>query len=152
MRRCDIKGLKVKLETMLQALDYSDDMEEYGWYISLETGEMYDIWDEMVNDEYNDELYNEIVNNPERYIQLPDGRCVDHFNIMEGFVSDRVSDVKKKKKLTKTIKNIKRTHILAKFDGEINAQGLLDEWHKYQDEEYEKYARAWCAEHNITII
>lgn len=41
---------------------------------------------------------------------------------------------------------------MVKFDREINAQGLLDEWHKYLDEQYEKYAGAWCAEHNITII
>lgn len=144
--------LKVKLDTLLEALDNSDDMEEYGWYISVETGEMYVLWDELVNDEDNDELYNEIVGNMERYIKLPDWNCVDHFKIMEGFVENRVSDVKKQKKLAKTIKSIKRTRVFGMFDGEVNAQGLLEEWHKYQNEQNEKYAVEWCAERNITII
>lgn len=102
--------------------------------------------------EYNDGLYSEIVNNPQRYMQLPDARDIDHFKVMEGFVENRVLDVKQKKQLAKVIKSIKRTHIFGEFDGEVNAQGLLEEWHKYLDEEYEKYAETWCAERGIIII
>lgn len=144
--------LQVKLDVLLEALDNLDDMEEYGWYINLETGEVHVLWDEQVDGEYNDELYERIAENPESYLKLPDWNCVDHFKIMESFVADKVSDAKKQKKLAKTVKTVKRTRVFGKFDGEVNALGLLEAWQKYQDEEYEKFAREWCVQKNITII
>ncbi len=144
-------ALEIKLQTMLYALEDYDD-GEYGYYIDKETGAEYIIWDECVNDEEDDELYNKVVNDSERYIKLPDLEAVDTIERMEKFIATIVTDEKHKKILTKTIKKINRTGKKYLISAEVNKLGLLEEWNNFTDDYNERYARTWCAERNITLI
>ena len=144
--------LKVKLQTMLYSLEGYDDMEEDGYYIDISTGREYVLWDELVDGEVNDTLYEEIVNTPQKYIQLPDNRKIDTFDMMEEFVVSRVYDEKTQKKLRKTIKQIKRNGRIFSFGKEVNVLGLLQNWNDFKDVYYERFARQWCAKHNILLV
>lgn len=144
-------ALKVKLQTMLNALEDCDD-GEYGYYINKDTGEEYVIWDEQVNEEYNDELYEEIINNSEHYIKLPDASSVDTIERMEEFVATQVTDDKLKKKLTKTIKKINRNRRFYLFSKEVNELEILKAWDDFCVDFNERYAGKWCDQHNMTLI
>lgn len=144
-------ALEVKLQTMLYALEDCDD-GEYGYYIDKETGKEYLIWDEQVNEEYNDELYEEIVNNAERYIKLPDASSVDTIERMEEFVATNITDDKQKKKLTKIIKKINRTRHFYMFSKEANELGILKSWDDFCEDYNKRYACKWCEQYNITLI
>lgn len=77
----------------------------------------------------------------------------DHYNVfLNGVSCVFTSHQIHQKKLSKTIKSIKRTLRFGKFDEKANALGILQAWNDYKDVYYERFARKWCAEHNITII
>lgn len=144
-------ALKVKLQTMLYALEDSDD-GEYGYYIDKETGKEYLVWDEQVNEEYDDELYEEVVNNSARYIKLPDASSVDTIERMEEFVTNIVTDDKQKNKLTKIIKKINRTRRFYLFSKEVNVMGILKSWDDFCEDYNKCYAIKWCEEHNFKLV
>ena len=157
----DATKLTVSLKEMLDALDYYDDMEEYGSYLDSRTGKVFHVYDdEMVDDESNLGLYQEIVNYPERYIQLPDQRYVFEKagreqvwqKVMEKFVSEKVENPKQKKKLHKVIKKFVRWG-----GGIVGFLSQLDpsqqtEWWNYSDAQNTLFAREWCAANNITLV
>ena len=157
----DAGKLTISLKDILDALDYYDDMEEYGSYLDSKTGKVFRVYDEdMVNDGRNLGLYQEIVNYPERYIQLPDQRYVFlkagreqvWQKVMEKFVSEKVEDPKQKKKLHKTIKKFtRRGGGIGDFLCQLDPSQQM-EWRAYEDAQNAQFAREWCETNHITLI
>lgn len=150
--------LKLKLETLLHALDNYDDIEEYGLYLNIITGELYNLYDSFVNDEENDQFYEEIINTPDKYLKLPDQRSIEktesETEIMKKFVLNYVDDEKKQKQLLKSIKGtlFSKDPVLIRFSKELYNVGLKQEYDKYISTYCEDYVRDWCKKHNIIVI
>ena len=156
----DAGKLTISLEVILDALEYYDDIEEYGSYLDRKTGEVFRVYDEdMVNNESNLGLYQEIVNYPERYIQLPDQRYVFENagrqqvlkKVMEKFVSEKVENPKQKKKLLRNMKYIDWRGGIMDFLLMLDPAQQM-EWSSYGEAQSAQFAREWCEANNITLV
>lgn len=138
--------MKVKLNDVIEALDFVNDETQY--FYSIKTEEILMVWDGMVNGENDSDLIEEIEENFDEYLALPGKYEIDEYNMMEEFI-DNLPEGRKQDKLYDAIQG---SGAFRKFKDEVCELGLEQKWYKYRDNAYEKLAIEWCKENGIEII
>lgn len=138
--------MKVKLNDVIEALDFINDETQY--FYSIKTEEILMVWDGMVNGENDPDLIEEIEENFDEYIALPRQCEIDEYSMMEEFI-DNLPEGRKQDELYDAIQG---RGAFRKFKDEVYELGLEQKWYKYRDEAYGNLAREWCEENGIEII
>lgn len=138
--------MKVKLNDIIEALDFVNDETQY--FYRIKTEEILMVWDGMVNGEINPDLIKEIEDNFEEYIALPGKYEIDEYNMMEEFI-DNLPEGGKQDELYDAIRG---RGAFRRFKDEVYELGLEQKWYKYRDDAYEKLALEWCEKNGIKII
>lgn len=138
--------MKVKINDVIDALDFVNDETQY-FYI-IKTEEILMVWDGMVNGKIDPDLIEEMEENFEEYIALPGKYEIDEYNMMEEFI-DNLPEGCKQDELYDAIRG---TGAFRRFKDEVYELGLEQRWYKYRDDAYEKLAIEWCEENGIEMI
>ncbi len=138
--------MKVKLEDVIEAIDFANDETEY--YYSIKTEEILMCFDGMINGEENPEMEEDIEENFEDYIPLPGKYEIDEYNMMEEFIEKfpegRVQD--------KLADAIRVRGAFRRFKDTVYDLGIAQKWFDFRDHEYVRIAREWCKKHGVDII
>lgn len=125
--------IKVNLNDVIEAIEFANDTTRYYYY--KKTGVI------IYTDDYGSvddpEMMEDLEENPEDYIELPDSYEIDEGRMMVDFLCDYydVDEVFGK-----------RIRVLNKM---IEDKGLLDEWNKYKEESEKEIALRWCEDNDI---
>ena len=125
--------IKVNLNDVIEAIEFANDTTRYYYY--KKTGVI------IYTDDYGSvddpEMMEDLEENPEDYIELPDSYEIDEGRMMVDFLCDYydVDEVFGK-----------RIRVLNKM---IEDKGLLDEWNKYKEESEKEIALKWCEDNDI---
>ena len=130
--------MKVNLEDVIEAMQFTDDVMEY--YYNVKTEQIVLCFDDP-------ELEEEIDENYEDYIPLPDKYSINEHEMMRAYIyhlpegenQDRLFNV------------IGGRGTFRRFKDEVYDLGLEQQWYQYRDEEYERIARKWCEKNGIEI-
>lgn len=133
----------------MDALDSYSDIEEYGYYININTEEEFILWDDLVNSNENKELYNHILNNPNTYLKLPGANSVNMVDVMNHFIDETLFDEKQRKKMKRTMNH--KSPVI-EFLKTTSTLGITKEWENYRNTQYEVFAKKWCDENNIAWV
>lgn len=138
--------MKAKLRDVIEALDFANQEAQY--FYSIKTEEILMVWDGMVNGDDNQELIDEIEENFDEYIALPDQYEMDEYSMMEEFV-ENLSENKIKIELSDAIQG---RGAFRRFKDTLHYLGLEQKWYKFRNDLYEETARKWCEKNGIEII
>jgi hypothetical protein len=139
--------MKVKLQDVLEAMDFTSPETEY--YYSTKTEEVLMIFDGMVNGDDDPELIEEIENGfIEDYIPLPGQYDINEYSMMENYIYE-LPEGKSKDELEHVIRG---RGAYRRFKDKLYELGLEQKWYKYRDDAYEKVARDWCERNKIEIV
>lgn len=125
--------MKVNLNDVIEAIEFTNDTTTYYYY--KKTGVI------IYTDDYGSvddpEMMEDLEDNPEDYIKLPDSYEINEGKMMVNFLCDYydVDEV-----FGKRIRVLKRM---------IEDKGVLDEWYKYKEEAEKEIAVRWCEYHDI---
>ena len=93
----------------------------------------------------SDELPDDI--DDPKYIFIPHKNDLDlGENLIIEFVSDFLP-----KELDKVYSIFRRRGAYSRYKNLLSEKGLLDKWHKFEDERKKTALKEWCAEHDIEI-
>lgn len=138
--------MKVKLDEVLDAIDFTNDETEY--YYSIKTEEVLMCFDGMINGEENLELAEDIEINFEDYIPLPGTYEIDEYSMMEEFI-ENLPEGRAQEELADAIHG---RGAFRRFKDMVIDLSLEQMWFDFRDNEYVRIAREWCKEKEIDII
>ena len=131
--------MKVKLEDIIEAMEFAGMETEY--YYDTQNEKVLMLFDEMVDGEDNQELF-------EDYIPLPGQYDINEYRIMEEFIYELPAG-KNQDVLARTIQG---RGAFRRFKDKLYDLNLEKHWYQYRDEAYEKIARQWCEKYKIDIV
>ena len=111
-------------------------------YLCRDTDQIYYVTDLDDLDELPDH-----VDGVERYIQIPDR---NDLGLGKSLVLDFIS-VHLPRELGDVEGMFQRSDAYARFEHLLERKGLLDRWHKYENEHTESALRTWCANKGIEL-
>ena len=139
--------MKVKLEDVLEAMDFVNDDTQY--YYDVKNEKVLMIFDGMVDGEDNSELIEEIEDLfIEEYIPLPGQYEINEYRIMEEFIYD-LPDGRNQDTLERAIQG---RGAFRRFTDRLFDLNLEQKWYDYRDCAYECIAKEWCEKYNIDIV
>ena len=139
--------MKVKLEDVLEAMDFVNDDMQY--YYDVKNEKVLMIFDGMVDGEDNPELIAEIEDSfIEEYIPLPGQYEINEYRIMEEFVYN-LPDGRNQDTLERAIQG---RGAFRRFKDRLYDLNLEQKWYDYRDSAYERIAKEWCEKYNIDIV
>lgn len=138
--------MKVKLEDVLDAIDFANDETEY--YYSIKTEEVLMCFNRMINGEENPELEEDIEENLGDYIPLPGKYEIDEYSMMEEFV-ENLPQGRAQGKLADAISG---RGAFRRFKDTVYDLCLEQKCFNFRDSKYVKIAREWCKQYGIDII
>lgn len=124
--------MKVKLEDIIEAMDFANMDTEY--YYDTKSEKVLMLFDGMEDGE--------------DYIPLPGQYDINEYRMMEEFIYELPAG-KNQDILDRTIRG---RGAFRRFKDKLYDLGLEQQWYKYRDAAYEEIARQWCARHKINII
>ena len=131
--------MKVKLEDIIEAMEFANMETEY--YYDTQNEKVLMLFDEMVDGEDNQELF-------EDYIPLPGQYDINEYRIMEEFIYELPAG-KNQDVLARTIQG---RGAFRRFKDKLYDLNLEKQWYQYREEAYEKIARQWSERHKIDIV
>ena len=131
--------MKVKLEDIIEAMEFANMETEY--YYDTQNEKVLMLFDEMVDGEDNQELF-------EDYIPLPGQYDINEYRIMEEFIYELPAG-KNQDVLARTIQG---RGAFRRFKDKLYDLNLEKHWYQYREEAYEKIARQWSERHKIDIV
>ena len=131
--------MKEKLEDIIEAMEFANMETEY--YYDTQNEKVLMLFDEMVDGEDNQELF-------EDYIPLPGQYDINEYRIMEEFIYELPAG-KNQDVLARTIQG---RGAFRRFKDKLYDLNLEKHWYQYRDEAYEKIARQWCEKYKIDIV
>ena len=139
--------MKVKLEDIIEAMEFADMETEY--YYDTKNEKILMLYDGMVDGENNQELFEDIHEGfVEDYIPLPGQYDINEYRMMEKFIYELPTG-KNQDMLERAIQG---RGAFRRFKDKLYDLNLEKKWCQYRDEAYEKIARQWCERHKIDII
>lgn len=138
-----IVTMKVKLDSVLEAIESASDAFEY--YLNKDTGEVVMLSDPIYTGEDDKELREEIEENRESYYQLPTKFDIHEYSIMENFIEE-LPDGNKKEMVERAISG---RGAFRRFKDAIYSYNLENKWYEYQARAYKNIAIEWCKERNL---
>lgn len=131
--------MKVKLNEVIDALDFTNDEIEYYYNPDTEEIFMSNIGDfEDLNEDELDELF-------EKSIMLPTRYDINEYEMMENF-AETISDTKLQNQLYISLNG---SGAFRRFKGTCTNFNIIDDWYKFRDERYKEIAIDWCKENKI---
>jgi len=118
------------------------DMSDNSAILNRETGEIYYISELGDSDELPDD-----VDDPDKYIDIPDKYALDLgkrlvFQFVEGNIPEEIARVEK---------YFRQRGAYSKYKSLLEQKGLLDQWHKFEDDKRKKALIEWCKDNGIEI-
>ncbi len=131
--------MKVKLNEVIDALDFTNDEIEYYYNPDTEEIFMSNIGNfEDLNEDELDELF-------EKSIMLPTRYDINEYEMMENF-AETISDAKLQNQLYISLNG---SGAFRRFKGTCTNFNIIDDWYKFRDERYKEIAIDWCKENKI---
>ncbi len=134
--------MRVKLDDIIKALEFTNMEIKYYYHTKTESIVMVGSYIE------SDVTYDEIDENRDDYIPLPDRFDIDEYSIMEGFIYG-LPEGRKKYILEDAIRG---SGAFRRFKDKVSDLGLERKWYNYRDDEYIRIAKEWCSENNIEYV
>ncbi|MGB2930640.1 MAG: UPF0158 family protein [Desulfobacterales bacterium] len=118
------------------------DMSDNSAILNRETGEIYYISELGDSDELPDD-----VDDPDKYIDIPDKYALDLgkrlvFQFVEGNIPEEIARVEK---------YFRQRGAYSKYKSLLEQKGLLDQWHKFEDDKRKEALIEWCKDNGIEI-
>ena len=123
--------MKVKLDDVLEAMDFVNDDTQY--YYDVKNEKVLMIFDGTVDGEDNPELIEEI----EEYIPLPGQYEINEYRIMEEFIYD-LPEGRNQDILERAIQG---RGTFRRFKDRLYDLNLEQKWYDYRDRAYERIAK-----------
>lgn len=131
--------MKVKLNEVIDALDFINDEIEY--YYNPDTEEIFmsniGEFEDLTEDEL-DELF-------EKSIMLPTRYDINEYEMMENF-AETISDTRLQNQLYISLNG---SGAFRRFKDTCINFDIIDDWYKFRDERYKEIAIDWCKENKI---
>ena len=140
------KRLKVKLEEVIDAMYGANPETEYFYYTKTE--EIFMVLNGAAMGDNNDEALEDMEENFQDYISLPNQRDIDEYSMMENFIA-KLSDLDVQGELEIVIRG---TGAFRRFKDTICRLDLRQEWYDFRDNAFKKIALEWCEEHLLETI
>ena len=117
-------------------------MSDNSAILNRETGEIYYISELGDSDELPDD-----VDDPDKYIDIPDKYALDLgkrlvFQFVEGNIPEEIARVEK---------YFRQRGAYSKYKSLLEQKGLLDQWHKFEDDKRKEALIEWCKDNGIEI-
>lgn len=131
--------MKVKLNEVIDALDFTNDENEY--YYNPDNGEIFmsNIGDfEDLSEDELDELF-------EKSIMLPTRYDINEYGMMEDF-TETIEDIRLQNQLYISLNG---SGAFRRFKDTCINFDIINDWYKFRDERYKELAINWCKENNI---
>ncbi|MGZ5051302.1 MAG: UPF0158 family protein [Methylobacter sp.] len=133
--------LKINLNDLTQALTTRFDMEEGGYFLDTETGDILLKTEGLDDGDVPDDLED----NP-RYLLIDPLESHESFQIMEDFV-DSLGDIKDADRLRDALN---RRKPFRQFKDTLHEHtDLSDKWYAFEQKELARLAGEWCEENGI---
>lgn len=130
--------MKINLEIVIDAIEMADDA--YIYFLDKETEELVFLPDSMITGIDDDELADEIDENPERYFRLPTNFEINEYSIMKEFIWS-LPEGRQQDMLERAIRG---KAAFRRFKDTVYDLGIENKWFKYEAEAYKKIAIEWC--------
>ena len=131
--------MKVKLNEVIDALDFTNDEIEY--YYNPDTEEIFmsniGEFEDLTEDEL-DELF-------EKSIMLPTRYDINEYEMLEDF-AETISDTRLQNQLYISLNG---SGAFRRFKDTCINFDIINDWYKFRDERYKEIAIDWCKENNI---
>lgn len=137
--------MKISYEDIESAFLFVSMQPMYGnqALLSTKTGEIFYISDYGDSDELPDDI-----EESEDYIEIPHKNELNlGKRLVFDFVSERIPE-----KLDGVSQIFRRKGAYSRYKNFLDSLGLLDEWHKFEDNHQNKALRKWCSDNNIEIF
>ena len=131
--------MKVKLNEVIDALDFTNDEIEY--YYNPINGDIFmsNIGDyENLNEDELDDLF-------EKSIMLPTRYDINEYEMMEDF-AETIEDTRLQNQLYISLNG---SGAFRRFKDTCINFDIIDDWYKFRDAKYKEIAINWCKENNI---
>ena len=134
--------MKVKLDDIIEALEFVNmGMDTYA-YLNPKTGEISYIDDYMdINAEEKEDIYEEDIDLPTKY-------DIDEYSMMEEFI-ETIDDERLYNQLYISLNG---RGAFRRFKDTCINFDIIDDWYKFRDEKYKELAIEWCKDNNIEYI
>lgn len=129
---------------------FEDSSCEHRGYLDLKTGEIIQIFDDIMDPDEKEELDDKVDEGlGERYIKIPNAESYEGYQDMEDFI-ETVKEMKLKEKL---YNSITRKGAFRRFKDVLNSYPKERErWFKFKDEKVMERINEWLEEEGIEII
>lgn len=134
--------MKVKLDDILEALEFTNDETEF--FFNKETGEtvMYSNTGML---EMEEGLEEDLEVNWKKYLQLPAKFDIDEYGMMEDFTNQLPKGI---------IRNrldaaIRERGAFRRFKDQLYRSGIEKQWYEFRVNAYKQLAMEWCEKHGI---
>ena len=139
--------MKVQHSELINALQSQND-EVHAVY-SITKEQVFMLFDGGIDaDEEYEELMDDVENNPDNYIALPNRFDINEYGMMQDFI-EALPEGPAQDRLFESICG---KGAFRRFKGVIRAVGLAEQWYAHRNRALEKIIREWCADNQITIV
>lgn len=138
--------MKVNLNEVIEAIDMASDGIQN--FYDKRTGQIVTRFDSMIYGDYDDELEDDLEENWDQYISLPEAFDIDNYSIMEDFIDD-LNNSTIQNQLARAIRG---KGAFRRFKDIVIELGISDQWYHYLDEAHRKIAIKWCHDNDIEYI
>lgn len=137
--------MRVDIQKIIDAIEMATDFTTN--YYDAQSGEVVCVFENMSNEEQQ-ELCDEIENNPDQFYRLPSQYDIHEYSIMEDFI-DSLDDSAIRNKLYRAIQG---KGAFRRFKDEICYLGLREEWSTFQHNAYVEIAKEWCKDNHLEYL
>lgn len=135
--------MKIKIDDVLEAIELASN--EFEYYYNTETGETVMYANSLISGIYNEEFDEQLDENYDKYIKLPNKFDINEYHIMEEFIWS-LPEGKIHDRLESAIQG---RGAFRRFKDMVYELGVEKTWFVYQTEAYKKIAIEWCKNNDI---
>ncbi len=135
--------MKVKLFDIIEALESA--CEEFVFYYHKPSEKIVMRGDYMITGFVAEELEEDLEENWDDYLRLPDRFAIDEYSMMEDFV-ESLPEGSAKNNLESSLHG---RGAFSRFKTKVHQFDLADAWYRYRDESYVEIAKSWCHDNGI---
>ena len=137
--------MKIKFDEIENAFLYVSMTPMFGnqAILAKETGEIFYISEMGDSDDLPDDI-----DESDDYIEIPHKNDLDlGKNLVFRFVSEYLPE-----EYNRVAQIFRREGAYSRYKNLLERKGLLDQWHKFENDAQSKALREWCKENNIDLI
>lgn len=134
--------MKVDLQKAVEAIEMIMDSST-DWF-DVQTQEVIGVSEYMETDE-QEEIYDMIDADPDRYIRLPSQYDIHGYSIMEEFI-DSLPNGKLKNDLYRAIRG---KGAFRRFKDAVAYHGIREDWFAFEHQAYIEITKRWCRDHDL---